>query len=155
MLVDCDFQVSTSISNIGDDDDIKISNSLRILLIKCRIAHNGNEWTKHLSNLTEQLKDFVNETRNRFDSYAPIRKKSISLLVKFINGKSYMSSNAKAFLTAKEEVFIIDQWLSPELILIRPADEKTFRLDNILGRIANARVRVGLILYKKMPFASA
>ncbi|CAF3055231.1 unnamed protein product [Rotaria sp. Silwood2] len=155
MLVDCDFQVSTGILNIGDDDDIKISNSLRILLIKCRIAHNGNEWTKHLSNLTEQLKDFVNKTRSRFDSYAPIRKKSISLLVKFINGKSYMSPNAKAFLTAKEEVFIIDWWLSPELILIIPADEKTFRLDNILGRIANARARVHVMLYKKMPFALA
>ncbi|CAF3327625.1 unnamed protein product [Rotaria sp. Silwood2] len=138
MLVDCDFQVSTGIPNIGDDD-----------------AHNGNEWMKHLSNLTEQLKDFVNETRNRFDSYAPIRKKSISILVKFINGKSYMSPNAKAFLTAKEEVFIIDWWLSPELILIRPADENTFRLDNILGRITNARARVHVMLYKKMPFALA
>ncbi|CAF4644571.1 unnamed protein product [Rotaria sp. Silwood2] len=73
----------------------------------------------------------------------------------FINGKSYMSPNAKAFLTAKEEVFIIDWWLSPELILIRPADENTFRLDNILGRITNARARVHVMLYKKMPFALA
>ncbi|CAF3813722.1 unnamed protein product [Rotaria sp. Silwood1] len=73
MLVDRDFQISTGIQNIGYDDDIKIINSQRILLIKCRTAHNCNEWTKHLSNLTEQVKDVVNKTRNQSDSYAPIR----------------------------------------------------------------------------------
>ncbi|CAF1412182.1 unnamed protein product [Rotaria sp. Silwood1] len=66
-----------------------------------------------------------------------------------------MLANAKALLTAKEEVFIIDWWLSPELMLIRPADEKAFRLDNILGRIADAGVRVHVVLYKEMPFALA
>ncbi|CAF5126493.1 unnamed protein product, partial [Rotaria sp. Silwood1] len=54
MLFDRGFQISTDIQNIGYDDDIKIINSQRILLIKCRIVHNCNEWTKHLSNLTEQ-----------------------------------------------------------------------------------------------------
>ncbi|CAF4977373.1 unnamed protein product [Rotaria sp. Silwood1] len=73
MLVDRDFQISFDIQNIGYDDDIKIINSQRILLIKCRTAHNCNEWTKHLSNLTEQVKDVVNKTRNQSDSYAPIR----------------------------------------------------------------------------------
>ncbi|CAF1564960.1 unnamed protein product, partial [Rotaria sp. Silwood1] len=66
-----------------------------------------------------------------------------------------MLANAKALLTAKEEVFIIDWWLSPELMLIRSADEKAFRLDNILGRIAGAEVRVHVMLYKEMPFALA
>ncbi|CAF2802787.1 unnamed protein product [Rotaria sp. Silwood2] len=56
------------------DDDIKINNSLHILFIQCRTAQNCNEWTQHLLNLTEQVKDFVNETRNRFNSYAPIRE---------------------------------------------------------------------------------
>ncbi|CAF5001835.1 unnamed protein product [Rotaria sp. Silwood1] len=66
-----------------------------------------------------------------------------------------MLANAKALLTSKEEVFIIDWWLSPELMLIRSADEKAFRLDNILGRIAGAEVRVHVMLYKEMPFALA
>jgi phospholipase D1/2 len=47
-----------------------------------------------------------------------------------------MEAVAKALLTAKEEVFITDWWLSPELMLIRPSDDETFRLDNILARIA-------------------
>ena len=47
-----------------------------------------------------------------------------------------MEAIAKALLTAKEEVFITDWWLSPEIMLIRPSDDDTFRLDNILARIA-------------------
>lgn len=56
--------------------------------------------------------------------------------IRFINGKSYMESIAKALLTAKEEVFITDWWLSPEIMLIRPSDDETYRLDLLLGRIA-------------------
>ena len=55
-----------------------------------------------------------------------------------------MESVARALLTAKEEVFITDWWLSPEIMMIRPADDDTYRLDLILGRIA---VRIKLILF--------
>lgn len=55
---------------------------------------------------------------------------------RFINGKTYMESVARALLTAKEEVFITDWWLSPEIMMIRPADDDNYRLDLILGRIA-------------------
>jgi phospholipase D1/2 len=47
-----------------------------------------------------------------------------------------MESVAKALLTAKEEVFITDWWLSPEIAMIRPCEDESFRLDNLLGRIA-------------------
>ncbi|CAF3929799.1 unnamed protein product [Rotaria sp. Silwood1] len=151
MLVDRNFQVSTGLQNIASNDSIKVSNSQRTLVINCRTARDCDEWTKNLLNLTEQAKDFVNETRSRFDSYVPVRENQLAYW--FINGKSYMKAVAKALLTAKEEVFITDWWLSPELILIRPADNKTFRLDNILGRIADEGVRVYVMLYKEMPFA--
>ena len=55
---------------------------------------------------------------------------------RFINGKSYMEAVARALLTAKDEVFITDWWLSPEIMLIRPSDDESFRLDNLLGKIA-------------------
>ena len=57
-------------------------------------------------------------------------------MYRFINAKPYMRALAKALLTAREEVFITDWWLSPEIMLIRPADDETFRLDNLLGKIA-------------------
>jgi len=47
-----------------------------------------------------------------------------------------MESVAKALLTAREEVFITDWWLSPEIMMIRPCDDENYRLDNLLGKIA-------------------
>ena len=47
-----------------------------------------------------------------------------------------MQAVAKALLTAKEEIFITDWWLSPEIMLIRPSDDETFRLDNLLAKRA-------------------
>ncbi|CAF5127613.1 unnamed protein product [Rotaria sp. Silwood1] len=95
MLVDRDFQVSTDLQNIASNDSIKISNSQRTLVINSRTARDCDEWTKNLSNLTEQAKDFVNETRSRFDSYVPVRANQ--LVYWFINGKTYMEAVAKAW----------------------------------------------------------
>lgn len=55
-----------------------------------------------------------------------------------------MEAVAKALLTAKEEVFITDWWLSPEVMMIRPADDETFRLDLLLGRIA-VRIKINFL----------
>ncbi|CAF4131501.1 unnamed protein product, partial [Rotaria sordida] len=57
---------------------------------------------------------------------------------------------AKALLTVIQEVFITDLWLSPELMVIRPINNKSFRLDNILGRITGVHVYV--MLSKEMRF---
>ncbi|CAF4405620.1 unnamed protein product [Rotaria sp. Silwood2] len=150
MLVDRDFQVLTGIRNAGGDHGIKISNLQQTFVVKCRTARDCDEWIQHLSNLTEQAKDFASATRSRFNSYASVRENQLAYW--FINGKSYMEAVAKALLTAKEEVFITDWWLSPEVMLIRPTDDETFRLDNILGRIADAGVRVYVMIYKEIPF---
>jgi phospholipase D1/2 len=56
-----------------------------------------------------------------------------------------MESVAKALLTAKEEVFITDWWLSPEIMLVRPSDDETHRLDNLLGKIAVRRSSSNLV----------
>ncbi|CAF5002256.1 unnamed protein product, partial [Rotaria sp. Silwood1] len=153
MLVDRGFQVLTGIHNTGHNNSIKIKNLQRTLVIKCSTALDCDEWTQHLSNLIEQAKDFVSALQSRFNSYAPVRENQLAYW--FINGKSYMEAVAKALLTAKEEVFITDWWLSPEVMLIRPTDDETFRLDNILGRIAvkDAGVRVYVMLFKEMSFA--
>ncbi|CAF3166889.1 unnamed protein product [Rotaria sp. Silwood2] len=58
---------------------------------------------------------------------------------------------AKALLTAKEEVFITDWWLSSEIMLIRSTDDETFRLDNLLGKIADD-VRVYVMVLKEVSF---
>ena len=47
-----------------------------------------------------------------------------------------MEALAKAILSAREEIFISDWWLSPEIMLIRPFEDDSMRLDNLLGKRA-------------------
>jgi phospholipase D1/2 len=55
----------------------------------------------------------------------------------FVDGSSYMSAVADALEKAKEEVFIADWWLSPEIYMKRPSvDGDYWRLDKILERKA-------------------
>ncbi|CAF3679271.1 unnamed protein product, partial [Rotaria sordida] len=151
MLVDRDFHILTGLRNVGAHHGIKIKNLQRTLVIKCRTSRDSDEWTQHLSNLIQQGKGFIDKTASRFVSFAPVRENQLAYW--FVNGKSYMEAVARALLTAKEEVFITDWWLSPEIMLIRPTDDETFRLDNVLGRIADAGIRVYVMVFKEMSFA--
>ncbi len=47
-----------------------------------------------------------------------------------------MEAVAKAILSAREEIFITDWWLSPEIMLIRPFKDDSMRLENLLGKKA-------------------
>ncbi|CAF3414576.1 unnamed protein product [Rotaria sp. Silwood1] len=151
MLVDRGFEIATGFRQAGTQHGIKITNLQRSLVLKCRNNRDAEEWTQHLYNLKEQSKSFFSATASRFNSFAPIREKQHAYW--FINGKSYMEAVAKALLTAKEEVFITDWWLSPEIMMIRPSDDETFRLDNLLGKIADNGVRVYVLVFKEMSFA--
>jgi phospholipase D1/2 len=55
----------------------------------------------------------------------------------FVDGSSYMNAVADALEVAKEEIFIADWWLSPEIYLKRPfVGSDYWRLDKILQRKA-------------------
>ncbi|CAF1153090.1 unnamed protein product [Adineta ricciae] len=151
MLVDRAFDIATGFRHARTPHGIKITNLQRTLVLKCRNRRDCEEWTQHLMNLKEQAKCFLSSQTSRFNSFAPIRRKQLAHW--FVNGKSYMESVAKALLTAKEEVFITDWWLSPEIMMVRPTDDETFRLDNLLGKIADDGVRVYVLVFKEMSFA--
>lgn len=72
---------------------------------------------------------------NRFGSYAPTRNESPCTW--FVDGSDYMSTVADAIELAKEDIFIADWWLSPEIYLKRPAvGRDKWRLDTMLHRKA-------------------
>ncbi|GAA6080166.1 phospholipase D2, partial [Tachysurus ichikawai] len=60
---------------------------------------------------------------------------------------------ADALEKAKEEIFITDWWLSPEVYLKRPAKGTYWRLDQILKRKAEQGVKVCVLLYKEVELA--
>lgn len=78
-------------------------------------------------------RDFIQS--NPHNSFAPYRS-SISASW-FVDGSSYMHAIADALEGAKEEIFIADWWLSPEIYMKRPAlGSDYWRLDKILERKA-------------------
>ena len=56
--------------------------------------------------------------KNRFDSFSPIRENSICKY--YVDGADYFHDVCDSLLTARNEVFITDWWLSPEIYLKRP-----------------------------------
>jgi phospholipase D1/2 len=55
---------------------------------------------------------------------------------------------------ARESIYILDWWLSPELYLRRPpAGNEQYRLDNMLRAAAERGVSIHVIVYKEVPQA--
>lgn len=135
MLMDQGWNCCYGTSQLGVHHGIKISNLSRDLIIKC--------WTKRKA---RELNEFLVQTgrtsacgftrANRFDSFAPER--SGTLCQWFVDGQTYFEAISLALERAKEEIYITDWWLSPEIYMQRPViyGDK-WRLDSILKRKAS------------------
>jgi phospholipase D1/2 len=86
---------------------------------------------------------------NRFMSFAPPREGND---VKWhVDGCAYMWAVSVALEEAKESIWILDWWLSPELYLRRPPSKnEQYRLDNMLKAAAARGVQVKVIVYKEV-----
>ncbi|CAG8925328.1 unnamed protein product [Penicillium salamii] len=88
-------------------------------------------------------------TENRFGSFASPREHND---VKWhVDGCSYFWAVSRALESARESIWILDWWLSPELYLRRPpAKNEQYRLDRMLQAAAQRGVRVNIIVYKEV-----
>ncbi|KZV71453.1 phospholipase D [Peniophora sp. CONT] len=86
---------------------------------------------------------------HRFQSFAGERSQNF---VKWhIDGCDYFWALSEMLDSAKECIFILDWWLTPELFLRRPpADHPEWRLDRILKRKAEQGVKIYVIVYKEV-----
>lgn len=103
-------------------------------------------------NPEEKLDDEIREQINashRFRSFADQR---IDNAIKWhIDGHDYMYALSEMLDSAKECIFILDWWLTPELYLRRPpADHPEWRIDRLLQRKARQGVRIYVIVYKEV-----
>jgi len=91
--------------------------------------------------------------QHRFNSFAPIRRNNCCKW--YIDGADYFDNVAEGLALAKEEVYITDWWLSPELLLKRPAVSSldNSRLDLMLKSLANKGVKIFVMLYKELEMA--
>ncbi|KAK4041939.1 hypothetical protein C8A01DRAFT_14386 [Parachaetomium inaequale] len=88
---------------------------------------------------------------NRYCSFAP---QSSGHPKWYVDGASYFWAVSMALEEAREYIYIMDWWLSPELYLRRPpARNERYRLDNMLKAAAERGVQVNVIVYKEVPQA--
>ncbi|GAA5896328.1 uncharacterized protein JCM6883_006870 [Sporobolomyces salmoneus] len=86
---------------------------------------------------------------HRFESFAGPREGNE---VKwYISGHDYFYALSELLENAKETIWILDWWLTPEMYLRRPpAKHEDFRLDRLLLRKAQQGVKIFIMIYKEV-----
>ncbi|KAI0533608.1 phospholipase [Xylaria digitata] len=87
-------------------------------------------------------------TSHRFQSFSPETSGNAKW---YVDGASYFWAVSMALEEARESIYILDWWLSPELYLRRPpSSNEQYRLDNMLRAAAERGVDVNIIVYKEV-----
>ncbi|KAM3593265.1 uncharacterized protein V6R79_008759 [Siganus canaliculatus] len=151
MLFDKEFSIKMDSKDTETKHGVRIDSLSRSLVLKCSSYRHARWWGQSIEGFVQKhgsafLKD------HRFGSFA--REEENIPAKWYVNGKTYMEDVADALEEAKEEIFITDWWLSPEIFLKRPVVEgNRWRLDCILKRKAQQGVRIFVMLYKEVELA--
>ncbi|KAL6416719.1 hypothetical protein ACFW04_013200 [Cataglyphis niger] len=151
ILMDNGFGISFGIYSTGSRSGLQIANLSRHIVIKCWTKRKAKEWMEFIQEISNREgKDFIQT--NPHNSFAPYRSSIFATW--FVDGADYMAAVADALENAKEEIFIADWWLSPELHMKRPMlNGDYWRLDKILQRKAFEGVKVFILIYKEIEVA--
>ncbi|KAL1442212.1 hypothetical protein MTO96_007835 [Rhipicephalus appendiculatus] len=151
LLMDQGFQVQSGFMATGVNHGLLVTNLTRNLLVKCWTKRKEREWKDHLQELAKTSgRDFTHP--NRYDAFAPVR--TASRCRWYIDGSKYCEAVANAIDMAREEIFIADWWLTPEIYLKRPVvPNNRWRLDQLLQKKAEEGVKVFVLLYKEVEMA--
>jgi len=86
---------------------------------------------------------------HRFNSFAD--QTSDNFVKWHIDGHDYLYAVSEMLDSAKESIYILDWWLTPELYLRRPpAYHPEWRLDRLLKRKAEQGVKIYVVVYKEV-----
>jgi phospholipase D1/2 len=125
---------------------LKLVNSERKMKL---LARNDKMLQQFEESITFMMKNTLWSQRQRFDSFAPVRKKIYAQWL--VDGRDYMWNVSRAISMARDVIYIHDWWLSPELYLRRPAAiSQKWRLDRLLQRKAQEGVKIFVIMYRNI-----
>lgn len=125
---------------------LKLVNSERKMKL---LARNDKMLQQFEESITFMKKNTLWSNRQRFDSFAPVRKKIYAQWL--VDGRDYMWNVSRAISMARDVIYIHDWWLSPELYLRRPAAiSQKWRLDRLLQRKAQEGVKIFVIMYRNI-----
>ncbi|XP_057680032.1 phospholipase D1-like isoform X2 [Corythoichthys intestinalis] len=151
MLFDKEFGVKMDSKDTDAKHGVRVDSLSRCLVLKCSSYRHARWWGQAIEGFVQEHgAAFLSD--HRFGSFA--REEENIPAKWYVNGKTYMEDLANALEEAREEIFITDWWLSPEIFLKRPIVEgNRWRLDHVLRRKARQGVRVYVILYKEVEVA--
>ncbi|KAF1917609.1 hypothetical protein BDU57DRAFT_513956 [Ampelomyces quisqualis] len=125
---------------------LKLINSERKMKL---LARNDKMLQQFEESITFMSQSTLWSQRQRFDSFAPVRKKIYAQWL--VDGRDYMWNVSRAISMARDVIYIHDWWLSPELYLRRPAAiSHKWRLDRLLQRKAQEGVKIFVIMYRNI-----
>ncbi|XP_077477330.1 phospholipase D1a [Stigmatopora argus] len=151
MLMDKDFSIKMDSKETETKHGVRIDSLSRTLVFKCSSYRHARWWGQSIESFVRNHgKAFLRD--HRFGSFAQEQENIPAKW--YVNGKAYMEELADALEEAREEIFITDWWLSPEIFLKRPVVEgNRWRLDCILKRKAQQGVHIFVMLYKEVELA--
>ena len=161
-LVDADFKLESKSGRIRDKKareiaseakasatghhQLKLINSERKMKL---LARNDKMLQQFEESISFMSQNTPWSQRQRFDSFAPVRKKIYAQWL--VDGRDYMWNVSRAISMARDVIYIHDWWLSPELYLRRPAAiSQKWRLDRLLQRKAQEGVKIFVIMYRNI-----
>ncbi|KAF9110098.1 hypothetical protein BGX27_006778 [Mortierella sp. AM989] len=128
---------------------IEIGNSHRRIEMKGDHSREMVEWMDFFQKMQQSSPWVIS---HRFGSFAPERENA--KVRYYVDGKDYFHAVSDAILAAKDEIYIADWWLSPELYLRRPPEKnEDFRLDRLLKRKAEEGIKIYIVVYKEISLA--
>lgn len=122
--------------------------------MKARFRHFENEVADTFEAESEahpQVAKYLHNVgaENRFHSFVPGRTDNEAKY--FVDGCGYFWAVSVAIEQARQEIWIMDWWLSPELYLRRPPSKnESYRLDKMLLAAAERGVKVNVMVYKEV-----
>ncbi|KAK5886750.1 hypothetical protein CesoFtcFv8_017754 [Champsocephalus esox] len=151
LLLDKDFCIKMDSKDTETKHGVRVDSLSRTLVFKCSSYRHASWWGQSIDSFVKNHgKAFLRD--HRCGSFAQEQENIAAKW--YVNGKNYMEDVADALEEAKEEIFITDWWLSPEIFLKRPVVEgNRWRLDCTLKRKAQQGVRIFVMLYKEVELA--
>ncbi|GAM91023.1 hypothetical protein ANO11243_090700 [Dothideomycetidae sp. 11243] len=128
---------------------LKLYNAERKLRL---LARNERQLAQFKESIIYMKDKSIWSKRQRFDSFAPVRKNVFARWL--VDGRDHMWQVSRAIDNARSFVYIHDWWLSPELYLRRPAAiSQKWRLDRLLLEKAQQGVKIFVIVYRNIESA--
>ena len=127
---------------------ISISNQSRHLVLKFSNSFEYWRWYDEIKTRIESFKQ--NENKNIYSSF--VDKKENNKVNFFVDAHDYFQELSQRLKSARETIYITDWWMSPELTLIRPSQEKSMLMD-IFEERAKAGVKIYILVFNEMSWA--